>query len=243
MPMNVSQLLTSIKMDLGIYGLRLPFDNPDEAMMEVIKLKTLKTFSTFLPQTKTISVDLAKELECLKEEYTESIYLIPDLFAGREIMYVRNITLKSKLLGNGFISPTFDGSIETYNMLMMTQANANLASVAAPAITFKFEPPNKLYLYNVATAYGVIDIEFGIEHAENLSTIPITAWESFYELALLDIKRFLYNIMKHYSELQTAYGSLNLKIDDWANAESERRDVVEKMKDTYHLEVEQFFII
>ena len=43
MPMNPSQLLTSIKMDLGIYGLRLPFDNPDEAMMEVIKLKTLKT--------------------------------------------------------------------------------------------------------------------------------------------------------------------------------------------------------
>lgn len=241
--MNTSQLLTSIKMDLGIYGLRLPFDNPDESMMEVIKLKTLKTFSSFLPQIRTLSVDLAKELECIKEEYTESIYLIPDLFAGREIMYIRNITMKSKLLGNGFIAPTFDGSVETYNALMMTQANANLAAIAAPAITFKFEPPNKLYLYNVATAYGVIDIEFGVEHAENLSTIPITAWESFYELALLDIKRFLYNIMKHYTELQTAYGTLNLRIDDWASAESERKDLVEKMKDVYHLETEQFFII
>ena len=114
--LNSSQLLTSIKMDLGIYGLRLPFDDPDKAMLEVIKLKTLKTFSTYLPQVKTVSVDLAKELECIKEEYTESIYIIPDLFAGREIMYIRNVTMKSKLLGNGFISPTFDGSIETYNM-------------------------------------------------------------------------------------------------------------------------------
>lgn len=231
-------------MDLGVYGLRLPFDDPDAAMMDVIKLKTLKTFSVFLPQLITVSVDLSKDLETVKEEYTESIYIIPsDLFGDREIMYVRDIYLKSKLLGNGFISPTFDGSIETYNMLMMTQANANLASIAAPAITFKFVAPNKLHLYNVATAYGVVDIEFGVEHADNLSTIPSTAWETFYELALLDIKRFLYNSMKHYNEIQSAYGTINLKIDEWSNAESERKDLIEKFKDVYHLETKQFFII
>lgn len=241
--MNVSQLLTSIKMDLGVYGLRLPFDDPDEAMMEVIRLKTLKTFSTFFPDVVLKAINLETEIECLKEEYTESIYLLPDMFSGREIMYIRNIKLRSKLLGNGLMAPIFDGTPETYNMLMMTQANANLASIAAPGITFKFEAPNKMYLYNVATAYGVIDVEFAVEHADNLSTIPTTAWETFYELALVDIKRFLYNAMKHYTEIQTAYGSLNLKIDDWSNAESERKDIVEKMKDIYHLETEQFFII
>lgn len=241
--MNTSQLLTALKMDLGILGLRLPFENDDDALMDVIKLKTLKTFSIFLPQVREISIDLTKDLECIKEEYTESIFILPNLFSDREIMYIRKITPKSKLLGNGFISPTFDGSIETYNMLMMTQANANLASVAAPAITFKFEAPNKLYLYNMATAYGVIDIEFAVEHAQNLSTIPVTAWETFYELALVDVKRFLYNTMKHYSELQTAYGTINLRLDEWSNAESERKDIIEKMRDLYHLETEQFFII
>lgn len=243
MAMNPSQLLTSIKMDLGIYGLRLPFDNPDQAMMDVIKLKTLKTFSSFYPHVIQKTVNLNNDFKCLKEEYTESIYVIPDMFGDREIMYVRNIYLKNKLLGNGYLAPVFDGSIDTYNMLMMTQANANLASVAAPAITFKFVPPNRLHLYNVATAYGEIDIEFGVEHADNFSTIPITAWESFYELALLDIKRFLYNAMKHYTELQTAHGTISLKIQDWENAESERRDYIEKMRDIYHLEIEQLFII
>lgn len=241
--MNASQLLTALKMDLGILGLRLPFENADEALMDVIRLKTLKTFSIFLPQVREISMDLTKDLECIKEEYTESIFLLPNLFSDREIMYIRKITPKSKLLGNGFISPTFDGSIETYNMLMMTQANANLASIAAPAITFKFEAPNKLYLYNMATAYGVIDIEFAIEHAANLSTITSTSWETFYELALVDVKRFLYNSMKHYSELQTAYGTINLRLDEWSNAESERKDMIEKMRDLYHLETEQYFII
>lgn len=241
--MNISELLTSIKMDLGIYGLRLPYENPDQALMDVINLKTIKTFSTFYPYVTTKSVDLTKELKCEKEEYTESVYIIPELFGDREIMYIRSINLKSKLLGNGFISPTFDGSIETYNMLMLTQANANLASVAAPPITFKFVKPNKLYLYNVATAYGVIDIEFGIEHAANLSTIPMTAYDSFYELALLDIKRFLYNTLKHYTELQTAYGNINLRIDDWSNAESDRKDLIERWRDVYHLDTESLFII
>lgn len=241
--MNASQLLTSIKMDLGIYGLRLPFDNGDKALMDVIQLKSLKTFSVFYPQVKLISVDLAKDLQTIKSEYTESRYVLPDVYPGREILYIRRIEPKSKLLGNGFISPTFDGSIETYNMLMMTQANANLASVAAPPITFKFEPPNIMYLYNMATAYGMIDIELAFEHAENLSTIPQTAWESFYELTLLDVKRFLYNTMKHYTELQTAYGNINLRIDEWSNAESDRKELIEKWRDVYHLEAEQFFII
>ena len=230
-------------MDLGIYSLRLPFDDADKSLMDVIQLKSLKTFSTFFPQVKMITIDLNKDVECLKSEYTESKYVLPDLFPGREILYIRKIELKSKLLGNGFISPTFDGSIETYNMLMMTQANANLASVAAPAITFKFEPPNIMYLYNVATAYGIMDLELALEHAENLSTIPQTAWESFYELALLDIKRFLYNTMKHYTELQTAYGNINLRIDEWSSAESDRKDLIEKWRDVYHLEAEQVFII
>lgn len=242
--MNVSQLLTSIKMDLGIYGLRLPFDDPDATLMEVIKLKTIKTFSVYLPQVKLLRIDLKKDLECIKTDYTESIYIIPDLFAGREIMYIRNLMPRNKLItGNGYLSPMFDGSIDTFNSLMMVQANANLASIAAPPITFKFETPNKLYIYNVASSYGIVEIEFAVEHAENLSTIPTTAWESFYELALLDVKRFLYNTLKHYNELQTAYGTINLRIDEWSNAEDNRKDLIERMKDVYHLETEQLFII
>ena len=42
--------------------------------------------------------------------------------------------------------------------------------------------------------------------------------------------------MKHYNELQTAHGTVNLKIDDWANAESERESLLEKWDDTYHLD-------
>lgn len=238
---NASDLLTRIKMDLGIYALKLPFENPDKALMDVIRLKTLKVFSIYQPFVTEISVDLERELEAIKTDYTESCYILPDL--GQEYVSVRAVKPKSKLLGGGYVTPVFDGSINTYNALMMTQANADLASIAAPPITFKFEAPNKLYLYNFATMYGKMDLVVGLTHAENLSTIPFTASESFYDLAFLDIKQFLYNALKHYRELQSAYGTVSLQIDDWSNAESERRDLIEKWRDTYHLDTTNWHII
>ena len=38
--LSMSRVITSIKMDLGVYGLSLPFDNPDEALRNVIKIIT-----------------------------------------------------------------------------------------------------------------------------------------------------------------------------------------------------------
>ena len=241
--MNISQLLTQIKMDLGIYGLSLPFEDPDKALMEVIQLRTLKIFSVYQPRVEIIKLDLAKDVETLKEEYTESIYVLPNKYPDREMLGIRRILPVNKLMGNGFLAPVFDGTIETYMELMSTQANANLASVAAPPITFKFDPPNIMHVYNMATAYGIVEVELEFEHAQNLSTIPLTAWESFYELALIDVKRFLYNAMKHYTDLSTAFGTISMKIDDWSNAESERKDLIEKWKDSYHLDTAQFVII
>jgi hypothetical protein len=95
----------------------------------------------------------------------------------------------------------------------------------------------------MSSMYGEIDIEFAVEHTENLSSIPPTAFESFHELAELDIKIFLYNTLKHYNEIQTAYGTISLKIDDWANAEQDRKDLIEKWRDLYHLDGEVFYII
>jgi hypothetical protein len=241
--MNLSELLTAIKMDLGIYGLALPFPDGDNALYGVLKLKTLKTFSLFCPQVMRISLNLS-ELKNLQNFYTESIYEIPDIFGERLILFIRKVTPRNKMFGYGFTSPVFDGDINTYNNMAMTQASANLMSMAAPAMTHKFTAPNLLHLFNTASSYNEIDVEFALEHAPNMSTITPMSWDSFYELSLLDIKRFLYNTMKHYGEIQTAYGTINLKIDDWASAEADRKDMLEKWKDLYHMDIsEQFMII
>lgn len=240
--MNAGELLTSIKMDLGIYGIALPFDDPDKTIMDTIKLRTIKTFSQFYPHIVKIDLNL-KELENNKTTYQETVYKLPDAFGDRRIMYIRSVKPRNKLLGSNYMNPVIHADFDMYSSMMMMQSEANLLSTIAPPFTFHFTSPNLLHLYNLTTLANEITVEFGLEHFDNLSSIKNTTWESFYELALLDVKRLMYNMMKHYNEIQTAHGTINMRIDDWSNAESERRDLIERWRAVYHLEADQFIIV
>jgi hypothetical protein len=240
--MNLSEMITSIKMDLGIYGLSIPLENEEKKIHDVIKLKTIKTFSQFSPHIMRIDLDM-KTLKVLKSNYNESIYVLPDVFGDRKIITIRKVEQKNKLLGNGYVSPILDDSIDLYGGIMMGQAAANLSSTVIPPFTFKFTAPNLLHLFNMSTMANEATIEIGLEHHDNLMSIPNTSWESFYELAILDLKHFYYGILKHYNQLQTAHGTIDLHIDDWASAFQERKDLIERWRDMYHLDAEQFYII
>jgi hypothetical protein len=165
--MNISQLLTSIKMDLGIYGLALPFEKGDQAIVEAIQLKTLTTFSIFAPYVMRVNMNL-KEMNCLQSNYQESIYELPDVFGDRKLIYIRRITPRNKMLGNGYFSPEFDAGYDSYNMLMETQASANLQSISTPSFTFRFQHPNLMFLYNMSTIADELTIEFAMQHIDNL---------------------------------------------------------------------------
>jgi|HigsolmetaAR203D_1030402.scaffolds.fasta_scaffold02063_9 hypothetical protein len=239
--LNTSDLLTSIKIDLGIYGLVIPFEKEDEAIINVLRIKTLPVFSTYSPYILEVDMNL-KEMRALKTDYQESIYELPDIFGDNKILYIRKITPRNKMLGNGYFSPELTADYYAYNDLMLTQAYANLQSISTPSFTFKFRHPNLLYLYNLTTIADELKIEFALQHLDNFASISNSTWQSFYELALLDVKIFLYNAMKHYTDIQTAYGNFSLKIDEWSNAESERKDLIERWKDVFHLDVDQFVI-
>lgn len=51
--MNISTLVTRMKIELGLYSLALPFDNLDQAIMDVIQTITVRTFSTYCPYRET----------------------------------------------------------------------------------------------------------------------------------------------------------------------------------------------
>jgi hypothetical protein len=57
----------------------------------------------------------------------------------------------------------------------------------------------------------------------------------------LDVKENLYPTMKNFSEIQTAIVNINLKIDDWANAEADRKELINRWDDTYHLDWQPFW--
>ena len=84
-------------------------------------------------------------------------------------------------------------------------------------------------------------IELGFEHDKSLASIPETASESFMELALLDLKDNLYPTIKQYTDIQTAIGNINFKMDNWENAESDRKELLNRWDDVYHLDMKSLY--
>ena len=60
----------------------------------------------------------------------------------------------------------------------------------------------------------------------------------------LDLKRFLYNALKNMTSVGSGFKDIQLKIDDWASAESERNALIEKWDGRYYIDDDdliQFF--
>lgn len=249
--LNPSKIISSIKMDLGVIGIALPFDNIDEVIMEVIKIKTLPTFSTYSPFYVPLEIK-TDELTLIDRKAGSSIYELPDEFGDREIMFVRDIeqrdhdtnynTTNSSSSNYGYYMG--DMCAYGYQDLMLAQAELNLVGAATKGPSFKFYPPNKIEIFNESAGIsGRYKLEVALEHSENLSTVPKTSRESFLKLATLDVKKFMYDNLKHYDNLETAYAQINLKIDDWQSAEQDRAALLEKWDSVYHLDVNQYIII
>ena len=86
-------------------------------------------------------------------------------------------------------------------------------------------------------------LDLGFEHDKSLASIDETSRESFMELALLDVKSNLYPTLQMYTELNTAIGNINLKLDKWADADSARQELISKWDDTYHLDFQPLYYI
>lgn len=241
---NTSKVITSIKMDLGVYGMNLPFDDSDEVLMNIIKIKTLPTFSQFSPYYVSFIVDSNDVKKSDDGTYNSKIFTLPDIFGDRDILFVSSIDQDISQLADGYIDPIYIGNTINYQDLMLAQSQANLLSVAIPSITFKFIPPNKVEIFNSGLAYETkYKITVAITHSENLTTIPKTSWTSFMRLATLDVKKFMYDNLKLYGNLQTAYGNIDIKIDEWSNADQEREQLIQEWENTWHLDGEQYIII
>ena len=238
--MNLSQLITRIKISCGIYSIALPFENPDEVIKDVIENITLRTFSTYSPYYEKFRFD-THDLERVEKHANYETYLLPDIFSQREILFVRDVTYdESDISGLGYWGggvPLLHGNM--LNQMMLSNAGLTLTNKMIPTITFEYEHPRKLTLYNVLSSCKLC-VEIAFVHDKNLVSISPTMEESFYNLALLDVKDMLYQTLKHYNEIQTAYGNISLKIDDWAQAADARKQLIDDWENVYHMDVMPF---
>ena len=245
---NISKLITSIKMDLGLVAMATPFDNLDELIREVIVVRTLPVFDELQPYIVPLQID-TNELDMIERRPESTVYRLPDVFGDAQIMM---ITHMEPLYDNDRYSHDYNTSLFSYGVtpciygyqeLMLAQAQANMLSSAAKGPTFQFLPPNMIEIFSGYAMGNTYRLSIAISHAENLSTLPATCYSSFLKLATLDVKNYLYNTLIHYDNLSTAYGQLSLNIDRWSNADDDRKALIEKWEQTYHLDLSNIYFI
>ena len=73
-------------------------------------------------------------------------------------------------------------------------------------------------------------------HDKNLVSISPTMEESFRELAILDVKDALYQTMKHYTNINTVFGNVDLKLDEWQQAAGDRKQLLDEWENVYHID-------
>ncbi len=195
-----------------------------------------------MPFKETMHINM-RDLELLEKESLYEKLLLPDFGAGhRKLLYVFDVTYNNNnLSGLGYYGggvPLLQGNL--WNQTMLANAGSHLMNVMIPKMTFKFEPPRTLYVYNAYSSCR-LDIELGFEHDKTLASIPETSREEYLKLAILECKANLYPTLKHFNEINTAIGTINLKIDDWQDAESQLEQLLEKWDDTYHMDMKPIY--
>lgn len=220
-------------MGLGLYGLRLPFDDADGALIDCIKVKTLPTFSSFFPYRKIYELEPERDLKVISNKFNKLTCQLPDFMSGVPIVRIDSVEVVD---ADYYSTPYVNAGISSYQSMMLGNLGADLLSTLTKGITYDFREPNILILHDVPDERIKLEVHIGFRHLDNLSSISEGFRESFIELATIDVKQFLFNTLKHYTEINSAFGNINLKIDDWSNAEGDRRDLIEKYRSTYHLE-------
>ena len=234
-------------MRVGLYKIALPFDEPAEKVItDVIQMITIPTFSVYHPHKDIIDFKLGTTdetdesngvcvLKRIHRTSSSETYVFPDVFSNRKILYVRSIEYRD----DTSIGLSFYGGVPIHGSLMqqsmIANASSRIASKLIPRISFKWIEPNMVELFNVINS-SYITFTIAFQHDKSMETIPETCRESFLQLAYLDVKQFLYNALKHYNELPSAYGTISLKIDDWSSAESDRASLLSDWDDKFHLD-------
>lgn len=252
--MNISNVVNDIKISLGLNTIALPYEMPVENVIQEILKLTVREYSDFKP--------------CIKEGYAMKgdlltpdnmskkfdIYLLPthltttpvktaDAMAASSQYQPDEATTNSFTVGTPFVG---FGSYYPQDILNATMTGAAInkfTGVTSQLPVSKYLGFNKIQLFNFPEKCFVKFI-VECEHEPSLETIPSTCYTSFMELALLDVKRTLYNNLKNMNNIGGAFKEIQIKIDEWSGAEQAQEELLKDWTTKFHLdntELVQFF--
>lgn len=252
--MNISDVINDIKLSLGLNTIALPYNSPIENVVKEILAISVRTFSQFKKHEKD-GYELITNLRYMNDyERSQNIFFLPgdlttthvhEAFATVASSASHRGEINNNLFTSGAPFIGF-GSYYPQDILNATAVGAavnKFTGITSKVPTSKWKGFNKIQLFDFP-ANTLVHFVVKCDHDLSCETIPDSCRESFMLLATLDVQRSLYNNLKNMTNVGGAFKEIQLKIDDWANAESARRELVTKWEDSFYLDdpdLVQFF--
>lgn len=230
--LNRNKVVKYIKDNLAFPFMHLELD--DEKILEFVTTYTLNTFSEYVRNVKTMYLNL--NLDQNKVPGKQNEYYIHD-DEGLEIIGVSNLYPNESdyyVHGHPPLGPMTYGEIPGW--ALSTNAAMDTKMFSSFDKTWEFKHPN---IIRISPVVGTSDLGVTIEYEtvqpSDFSAIPNELQTFFCRLALADIKILLGRIRKRYGDgnLSTPFGEINVNSDIMDEGKEERREILEKLDETF----------
>ena len=242
--MNMSRAITHLKMQLGLYNISLPFKDDiterpvpvENVIRDVLVNVTIPIYSQYVPWVREGSQNIATLTQV---EGEKGIYLLPGFLTSTPVMYVIDVSMPMMNTRGtyGDIAPAYGINRSTQGVIT-SQAYMMVAGQMRVEPTFEYLGENRIKLYGFPKTEVVFKV--ACEHEPNGETILPSCYESFMQLATLDLKMFLYNTLKLYDGIPSAFGNVQLKTEEFQSADAERTALLNQWTDVFHLDLDNW---
>jgi len=229
-------LLNRIERRLGLSVMPLPDNLKKDEWAHIIMEDTIPVFSQYFPYQITTVVTP----EPKKDGW---FFIDQNLPEGTRILGVRDVDFQAyrsdpRFDRYGITIGAQDWLSREYctDDIALQTVGADLLSLFNLGIYVEFNAPNHIKLVSAnnfpISQYRPFPLMILIQHP-GLWTISPTMMETFTRLAMADVATAIYQVLKYYDNMDTAYANLSLQLDTLAEVSNSRSDIIRELDEAH----------
>jgi hypothetical protein len=229
--LNDDYVLDYVKRNLGFPFMHLEWK--DEEILEYIKKFTIREFSYYQPDVKTMPINFQNVANKVPGRTNEYYLFEPE---GREILGIKDIYFDQSdyyAMGHPPIGVFSHFELREYALQVTKAMETKLFSVFDK--TFEFKHPNIVRVSPVPVNSKFASVEYERMQCDDFSEISNDIGETFLELCLADIMIALGRIRKRYGggNLRTPFGEIPLESDIHEEGKEKKREIKDLLERTF----------
>lgn len=234
--MNINKLIYEIKKKVGLVGHLSSVISDrgikDIIMMSLQEFNRVSSFTVRIPLRPYMNKFMSFNMPLYDYNYNNNIVEMPIAEEIVEMCLVHGVEIKEVRLHRDSSVPLVSQSMNM-KQDMMAINSSHLRGINTTKPRIKFRKPNLCVIENFTsnlTHYQSFMMEMRTTHPKTLATIDIGIERWFEELCRKNVELVLYNNNLRFLNIDMGSIRVELNIENFQNAESEKRELLEQMR-------------